>query len=238
MTRGRRLLFLATFGIGGLAVLLTLGFWQLSRLEWKLGLIQEMEARRAAPALLVSGSETPKSDEHRAARALGRYDAAAPQIRYLTSSKSTGPGFRLIAAFELESGGRILVDRGFAPETAAPRGGAAPAPPTGPQTLEGRLRWPREASSFTPQPNRTDMVWFARDAAGMAEALETAPVLLVLNARSGPQGADAPRWPRPAPEAIELPNNHLGYAVTWFSLAAIWLAMSAILGFRTRSTRR
>ncbi|MEM9723980.1 MAG: SURF1 family protein [Pseudomonadota bacterium] len=234
MTRGRRLAFLATFGAGGLAALLWLGFWQLDRLEWKRGLIAEMEARAAGPALALSGEETAGPHEHRAAQATGRYDPTVPQVRYLTSIKGVGPGFRLIAAFELENGRRVLVDRGFAPEQAAPRGGETPALPSGPQTLTGRLRWPSEISAFTPEPNRTDFVWFARDVPSLAAALDTAPVLLVLTPENAARGGEAaPTWPKPAPVGVELPNNHLGYAVTWFAMAVIWLAMSLVLGFRS-----
>ncbi|MEL6979808.1 MAG: SURF1 family protein [Pseudomonadota bacterium] len=248
MTRSRRLLFLATFGLGGLALLLWLGFWQLDRLSWKQGLIAEIEARGEEASIRVTGTEIAARDDHRRAVASGAYAADEP-LRYLTSQKGVGPGFRLIHAFELESGVRILVDRGFAPEPIAPRGGAAPPPPSGPQRIEGRLRWPNERSSFTPDPNRADRLWFARDVPSMAAALGAAPVLLVEapppgaapaapSPNSGPMRAApiaAQSWPQPRAEAIDLPNNHLGYAITWFSLAAVWLVMSAFLGFRRRA---
>lgn len=232
MSRGRRLLFLATFGLGGLALLLWLGVWQLDRLAWKQGLIAEIEARGAAAARPITGAETDAADNHRRALATGAFAPESP-LRYLTSQKGLGPGFRLIHAFTLESGLRILVDRGFAPEAVAPRGGPAPAPPAGLQRLEGRLRWPREASFFTPDPNQAERLWFARDVASMADALDAAPLLLVLTPpEDGAAAPDAPRWPEPRTEAIDLPNNHLGYAITWFALAAVWLVMSAVLGLR------
>ena len=30
-----------------------------------------------------------------------------------------------------------------------------------------------------------------------------------------------------------IPNDHLGYAITWFLLAGFWVAMTALLIFRT-----
>lgn len=227
----RRLSFLLIFGLGGGILLLSLGIWQLERLQWKNALIAEMEARAGAPAVVVTGAETPGALDHRAAVAVGAYPPDARQIRYLTSIKGVGPGFRLIAPFKLANGARILIDRGFAPEAAAPRGGAAPAPPTGEQRIEGRLRWPQERSSFTPEPNRAEGLWFAREVDSLAEELDAKPVLLVQGA------SDAPGWPKPLPETLDLPNDHLGYAITWFALAAIWLVMSVLFGFRRSADR-
>ena len=181
----------------------------------------------------ITGRETPSQDDHRAARATGRFLDEPPQLRYLTSVKGFGPGFRLISAFELESGERILVDRGFAPESAAPRGTPAPPPPDATTNVSGVLRWPNESSAFTPAPNLEDRIWFARDVAAMAAAMEARPVMLVLAPlRQAPSGGVD--WPAPIFENVSLPNNHLGYAVTWFALAAIWAAMTALWAFRSR----
>lgn len=238
MTGWRRAAFLLIFGAGGLALLLTLGFWQLQRHTWKTGLISELQAQAAAAPTSILGSETADTHNNRAAAATGRFDADAPQIRFLSSVKGVGPGFRLIAPFILDDGVRILVDRGFAPEAAAPRGGAAPRPPVGRVALKGALRWPRETSAFTPDPNAGDRLWFARDVPSMSAHLKTAPILLVMSepaAAVGPGVASAvDDWPRPIAAVVDLPNNHLGYALTWFGLAAVWLVMAALLGFRTR----
>lgn len=236
MSRIGRILFIVLFGLGGAGVLLSLGLWQMDRLLWKQELIQKIAQRAEREPSPVSGEETQERDEHRAATASGRYVTEAGQLRYLTSFKGVGPGFRLIAPFELAGGERILVDRGFAPEAVAPRLGEPPAPPSGEQTLRGVLRWPNETSRFTPEPDTEARIWFARDVASMAEQLGTAPVLLVLTPppQAAPTALSRISWPAPAPVTIDLPNNHLGYALTWFSLTAIWLAMTGVFAFRTR----
>lgn len=228
MSTTRRLAFLLVIGLGGLAVLLSLGVWQLERHAWKQELKASLGGRLEAAPTQVTGDETAATHDYRAASATGRFPPEAAVIRYLTSIKGVGPGFRLISPFELESGRRILVDRGFAPEPLAPRGGDAPSPPDGPAALQGALRWPDEASSFTPEPNREDALWFARDVASMAAALETEPVLLVLSAPAAETGD----WPRPQPVSLALPDNHFGYALTWFALAGVWVVMSGLFGFR------
>ena len=230
----RKWLFLIVFGAGGLAVLLSLGVWQVQRLAWKQGLNEIIAARSLGDPKPVTGNETAEADDHRAARATGRFAAHETQLRYLTSVKGLGPGFRLIAPFELEDGERRLVDRGFAPERVAPRQAEPPSPPEGETVLVGLLRWPNEASAFTPSPNREDDIWFARDVAAMAAALRTRPVMLV-HAPGAPPGGRNIEWPAPVLEKTALSNNHLGYAITWFALAAIWLGMSILWAFRMRS---
>ena len=67
----------------------------------------------------------------------------------------------------------------------------------------------------------------------MAAFLDTGPVLLVT--RDAPDMAGAP-MPMPVDTAM-IPNDHLQYAITWFSLAAIWLAMSLYFLRRPRADR-
>lgn len=230
MSGGRRNWFLVVIGLGGLAALLTLGSWQVQRLNWKTELIATLEARLAEAPLALSGAESVEADNFRQARALGAFREAAgdPRVpaRFLTSKAPYGPGFRAITPFRLENGVEILVDRGFTPDQQE-----IPAPMAGTVELVGALHWPREVGGFTPEPAVAAGRWFARDVPRLAEALGTAPVMLVLSEPPGlvSGGAGAERWPQPSPVTIDLPNNHLGYAVTWYGLAAVWLVMSLAL---------
>lgn len=235
MSATRRLVFLVLIGLGGVGVLVSLGLWQVDRLYEKRALIAELERQLAGAPVEVTGAESGDVDNYRAARAEGRFDPAGPIVRFLTSVEGLGPGFRLIQAFELAgSGERILIDRGFAPEAAAPRGGAAPPPPRETVSLTGALHWPRETSAFTPEPNQTDLIWYARDVPSLAEALETRPVLMALS--QAPAGAPG-NWPKPVPVSVDLPDNHLSYAVTWFALAGVWTIMTLALALAGRGRK-
>jgi surfeit locus 1 family protein len=134
----------------------------------------------------------------------------------------------VVAAFETDDGRRILVDRGFIPEPLrqGPR-------PDGPAGVTGNLHWPEDTDSYTPPPDFARGIWFARDVTAMAEVLATEPVMLVQ--RSGSGAAADFAWPQPV-DAAGIPNDHLGYAVTWFLLAAVWAGMTAFLVWRI--TRR
>lgn len=144
-------------------------------------------------------------------------------IHVLTSQKPEGPGFRVIQPFMLDTGQRLLVDLGFIPEIS--KGERAFV---GVVRVTGSLLWPDETDSFTPAPNLTENIWFARDLPAMADTLGTDPILIVAS-ESFPALA-----PRLTPVTIDIPNDHFGYAVTWFSLAAVWGMMTGYALWRIR----
>ena len=232
MTDARRLSFALIVGLGGLIALLTLGFWQLSRLDEKLEQIQALEKRLAAPPLTLEAGQSYSLTEldYRRAKATGRFTSEA-SVRMITSRKAYGPGSLYFTTFETTDGLRLIVQRGFAPEFTD----EDLAPPSGAFEIAGVLRAPREVGFFTPDPDPKTRLIFARDLSALRSMLDAAPLLLVLDAPPQPLGG-APlrpqRFPAPAPEQITLPNNHLGYAITWFCLAAIWAAMTGLLLWR------
>jgi surfeit locus 1 family protein len=129
----------------------------------------------------------------------------------------------VIAAFQTEDGRRILVDRGFLPEDQRSQPRIATA-----ARLSGTLHWPDEVDSFTPPPDAARAIWFARDVPAMAAALQTEPVLVVAREATGDGITPLPV------DTQGIPNNHLNYAVTWFSLAAVWAGMTLLLLWRIR----
>jgi surfeit locus 1 family protein len=201
------------FGLAGVAVLVGLGLWQLERLEWKTAILERISSRLAAEPVAVPAEPRPEADEYRRVRASGTVEPG--ELHVYTSVPRQGVGYRVIAPFRLADGRLILLDRGFVPIEAkdAPR-------PLGAATVEGALLWPDETDRFTSPPDREENLWFARDVGLMAEALGTEPVMLVAEA------GDLPGAPLPQPVTVNIPNDHLGYAVTWFGLAAVWAVMT------------
>lgn len=211
---------LIAFGLIGAAALAGLGVWQTQRMIEKQTVIDQMATRLDRAPQQIDGDETAERDNFTPAVAVGRFVSVGRQARFITSLRPFGPGHRVIAAFEIENGPRILVDRGFVPQMQP-----IPAPPFDQRTLRGVLHWPNERSAFTPDANLDAMMWFARDVPEMAAAFGAAPVMLVLTDPAA--HADA-RWPTPAPVTIDVSNNHLSYAITWFSVSAIWIAMTVL----------
>jgi surfeit locus 1 family protein len=209
------------FGIAGTAIPVALGVWQLQRLEWKTDILDTVETRLAADPVAVPEAPAEATDQYRRVRTRGTI--LPGELHVYTSAPPRGVGYRVIVPLALPDGRRILLDRGFVPidEKDAPRS-------TGPITVEGALLWPQETDSFTADPDRTRNIWFARDTALMAEALGTEPVMLVAEA------SDDPDAPMPLPVTVNVPNNHLEYAITWFSLAVTWAVMTALLLWRMK----
>ena len=220
----RRVLVPLIFGLAGAAVLISLGVWQLQRLEWKEGILAERAAKLNAPDSPLPADPSEEADQYRPIEVTGRLGEGA--IRVLVSPKFLGAGYRIVSPL-LVGERRILLDRGFLPlETPLP-------PPTyGTFTFRGHILWPDDATSSTPEPDLGRNIWFARDVAAMAAALNTEPVLMVLR-EDPPYGS-----PLTALEVdlTNIPNDHLQYAITWFSLAAIWAGMTAF--YLSRSARK
>ncbi|MEM9269002.1 MAG: SURF1 family cytochrome oxidase biogenesis protein, partial [Pseudomonadota bacterium] len=118
-----RALFLILIGLGGFAVLCSLGYWQVQRLAWKEAIIADAAARMAAEPGAVPDTPTVDADIYRPIATEGTLTSA--ELHVLTTQKPQGPGFRIITRFELADKRAILLDRGYVPETLkdAPRPG-------------------------------------------------------------------------------------------------------------------
>ena len=68
----------------------------------------------------------------------------------------------------------------------------------------------------------------------MAKHLETEPVMIVLRTSSF---ENDPVAPLPV-DKVGIPNDHLQYAITWFSLAVIWLIMTLTFLWRARTAQK
>lgn len=218
-----RLILPILFGLVGIAILVSLGNWQVRRLAEKEAYLADIDVQIGAAPTALPAKPDPAADRFRAVQVQGRY--LPGHIDVLASAKTIGAAFRVIQVFETEAGRRILVDRGFLP--VAQRGIDRAL---GGATITGNLHWPAEIDSFTPVPDLDANIWYARDVPALAAALDTEPVLLILRA------AD-PADPviRPFPVSTDgIPNDHLEYAVTWYGLAVVWLVMTVYFVWRSR----
>lgn len=211
-----RLLPLLIFGLAGLALLVGLGVWQVQRLAWKEGVLAEIEARISAAPVGLPERATP-ADRYRPVTAGGWIGPEA--LRVLVSRKQVGAGYRLVSV--LETGGRrVLLDRGFIPVARE-----VPVPPEGEVAVTGNLHWPDDRTSATPENDVAGNIWFARDIAQMAGVLGAEPLLIVAREVSPPEQGVTPL----PVDTGDIPNDHLEYAVTWFSFALIWAVVVAVL---------
>ena len=222
-----RFLLPLLFGLVGIAILVSLGTWQMQRLTWKQAILSDIELRIAATSVNLPDQVDQIRDKFLPVIVEGT--VTADEIHVLVSQKRIGAGYRIISAFETGQGRRILLDRGFikVDQKNAAR-------PLGTAEISGNLHWPNETGSSIPEPDLKAEIWFARDVPAMAAFLKTEPILIV--ARETNLEND-PVSPLPV-DTVGIPNDHLQYALTWFSLAVIWHIMTLAFLWRARSVQK
>ena len=220
----RRYVFPVLMGIVGVSVLMSLGFWQLRRMEEKRVYLDAIEARIGNAPIPLPAVPDEGRDKFQAVFAEGSF--TGEYLEVLAGRKGASPGVMLIEAFALPDGRRIMVQRGFVQEEArrVPRAPAA-------ATVEGNLHWPQDTSSSTPPPDEKTGLWFARDVPAMAAKLKTEPTLIVARQPTGDGIAPMPV------DSSGIPNDHWGYAIQWFLLAAAWAGMTLFLLWRIRTQK-
>lgn len=206
-----------------LVALVSLGVWQTQRLAWKEDLLARIEAARSAPPVPLD-------------QALARPDPEFARVVLTCRGLDRAPYVELNTLLDGELGARlvslcpgetpILVDRGFVAETVSAR--PPQDGPAMPVSVRGVLRRGEAANAFTPptEPGRV----YVRDLAAMADQLGGGRTDLMLVAET----SSNPEWSALRPEALpsSLSNNHLGYALTWFGLAAALAGVYAAFLYR------
>lgn len=215
----RRLIFPIILGLAGIVVLCSLGIWQVQRMEWKNAILADISARMVGQGGPVPAILDPLRDKYSPVVALGRF--TGQHMFVLSGMKDVGGGVQVISVLQTNDGRRLLVDRGFLSD----QDKARPLT-TADVQVTGNLHWPDEVTPYTPPPDAKTGLWFARDVPAMAAKMQTEAALIVARADTG-DGI----IPRPV-DTQSIPNDHWGYAITWFLLAAVWAVMTLALIWR------
>ncbi len=230
----------AVFTLVMVAVFVGLGVWQLQRRVEKHALIAALTERlAAAPMPLPDASQwpalTPAHDEFRRVTFTATYQRAPDAMVYSSGSAVrediAGPGTWAFLPARLASGETVVVNAGFVENTMQEREVQSRAIAkliTGePVTLTGYLRFPEKPGFLTPAENRDKRLWFVRDHLAMASELGWGQAKDRPNAGVAPFYIDleapvpANGIPKPGPLTVHLRDDHMQYAITWFSLAAM-----------------
>ena len=220
--RSRGLLLFTAFSAASLALLIGLGVWQLQRLEWKQGLIAQIEARaQAEPVTLKEALTRARSGEdvsYLRVRVEGRFDNG--KERYLYAVSDGTPGWHVITPLATHDGAVVLVDRGFVPNAFKEPSARAQGEISDDVAVTGLARNPDSQGRFIPDNEPAENRWFWRDLGAMSKSMfpagapDVAPFILEAEQSNIPGG-----WPLGGQTRLDLPNNHLQYALTWFLLA-------------------
>jgi surfeit locus 1 family protein len=232
----------AVLVVGAFGVLVALGTWQLERKAWKDELIATLTTRLSAPpAALPARERWPRLDAgtDEFTRVAFRATFVPGEEAFVYSSGSglrpdvKEPGYWVFSPARLPGGDVVVVNRGFVPEGRQDLKTRPDGKPGGVADIVGVMRWPEPRGAFTPNDEPGKNLWFARDPAAMAAAKRwgnAAPFYIDQEAPAPPGGL-----PRVGPLKVNLPNNHLQYAVTWYGLAAVLVVVSLLF---VRSWRR
>jgi surfeit locus 1 family protein len=232
----RSLLLLTAFSAAALSLLIGLGLWQMQRLEWKQGLIAQIEARtHAEPVTLKEAVARARAGEdvsYLRVRVEGRFDNG--KERYLYAVSDGTPGWQEITPLETPEGEVVLVDRGFVPNVFKERSSRAQGEFNDALAVTGLARTPDTQGLFTPDNEPAENRWFWRDLGAMSKSMfpvgatDIAPFILEAERSEIPGG-----WPLGGQTRLDLPNNHLQYALTWF-LLALCLVVIYVIYVRSR----
>ena len=236
----------AIFTLAMVALFVGLGVWQLQRRVEKHALIAALDERMAAAPVPLPGAAdwsrlTPGHDEFRRVSFAATYETRLDAMVYSSGSAIrpdiSGPGTWAFIPARLESGETIAINAGFVPNTMQDRDvqdRAVARLITGkPVAMTGYIRFPDAGGMFTPNVEHAKRLWFARDHLAMAQAFgwnKVAPFYIDLESPVPPSGI-----PKPGPLDVQLRDDHMQYAITWFALAlavaiafAVWLRRQRI----------
>ncbi|MGC4029758.1 MAG: SURF1 family protein [Steroidobacteraceae bacterium] len=218
-----RLLLAAGLAAAAVAGFTALGFWQLARLDWKLALIDRVEQRvHARPVAPPARAEWPRIDaagyEYRRLLLQGRFlHDSETQVRAGTQA---GFGWWVLTPLQLEDGSVVLVNRGYVPPERRDPATRLEGQPEGVQAVTGLLRLSEPGGTFMRSNKPQEGLWYSRDVAAIAAARGLADVApYFVDAEAAP--AAAPGQPQGGLTVLQFRNAHLGYALTWFSMAAL-----------------
>lgn len=219
-----------------------LGTWQIHRLQWKKGLIKELEERTTQPVQELSENIDKlrsKEQEYRRIRLRGKFDHSE-EIHVLPRSLNEGPhgggglgqrpksGAHIITPFDLsETGQRILVNRGWVPRDKIEPEKRPEGQIQGEVELVGFIRQGEKRQPFQAKNNPEKNQWCSRDVDAMAEVTGSLPILVDADAAS-----TIPGGPKGGQTRVYLRNEHLQYIITWYALSGF----TAYMYYRLRKS--
>ena len=193
------------FVIFCIALPFCLGVWQIFRLDFKNELIERINQNMNREPFWVMENVT-KKEEFVPVKFSCEYIRGKDLFLYNSSIYKGKTGFNLISPCKLEDGRTILVDRGFVMEQKSFS--------SEDDFVVGVIIFPRKASFFAPENDLKQNIWFNINISEVEKFFDIK--LENFYVKMTKTSTDFPIREKFQPN---IPNNHLGYAITWFSLA-------------------
>ena len=185
-----------------------LGTWQLFRLQWKTALISEITF--GLDSTPVKYSNTIKKNYQRVVSE-GKFNFE-DQIYLYSLNESGKPGYDVITPYKTLKNENVLVNRGWINKNL--KGNLEINLKENEVKITGLLREIYKANIFKPKNDLKNNIWFTLDANDLKELTgkQFSNYMIFL---------EKPKNKVPVPKkiSIDVPNNHLKYAITWYSIA-------------------
>ena len=185
-----------------------LGTWQLYRLQWKTALISEITF--GLDSTPVKYSNTIKKNYQRVVSE-GKFNFE-DQIYLYSLNESGKPGYDVITPYKTLKNENVLVNRGWINKNL--KGNLEINLKENEVKITGLLREIYKANIFKPKNDLKNNIWFSLEANDLKELTgKQFPNFMIF--------LEKPTNKVPAPKkvSIDVPNNHLKYAITWYSIA-------------------
>ncbi|MFQ5533947.1 MAG: SURF1 family protein [Sphingomonadales bacterium] len=215
------------------AILFALGTWQVQRLSWKQDLLAMIKARLHAPATeLPLGGMVADEWRYRKVRLSGTF-LHDQELHVMARRPGKRFGYHVFTPLERADGSLILINRGWVPADGKDAETRQSGQIAGPVAITGIVRKPWGKTWFLPENDPAANLWFSPDLDAMARHLgrAVAPVFVEADATPNPGGLPVGGQTR-----LEIPNDHLGYAITWYLLALA--AVAIFLVYRRQQMKR
>lgn len=224
----KRWVALILFGAVLAVAFVSLGRWQLNRLEEKRHRNAAIVANQARPPVdfsVVFGRTITEDDQWQRVTVRGTYDAAHQyQVRYRYDGGA--PGFEVVTPLRSTGGSTVLVDRGFID---VPSGrtipDTLPAPPSGEVSVVGFVRRSEVGKPAAINPVNNQVRLVNAGAIGRTLPYPVVDGYVSLTDSTPPQ--EGGFRPVALPELTEGP--HLSYAVQWFLFTVIGVVGMGVL---------
>jgi|GEM_PF-5979809 len=189
------------FTIASIIGLLALGAWQISRMEWKEGIIQKIETANEKTPLtydqIPDNAEDYESLAFRKAKIRGEFISDV-EFHIAARFYKSQQGYHVHTPFRMEDNRIILLNRGWVPVDLKSPELRPDSIAEGWQELEVQIRTDNDSTSYTPENQPINNMWFSKD-------------IELMSADSGykllPYAADV------------VGDDHFQYSITWFGMA-------------------
>ncbi|WP_336278624.1 SURF1 family protein [Bartonella sp. CB175] len=220
-----------------------LGVWQIQRLNWKTNLITSANQRIhlapiKAPPQNQWADVTFEKDEYQPVIITGKF-LIGKNILVTAVAQNTS-GYWVLTPLQTEDNALTFINRGFIPmdarnhfknpEQSFTNSTPNPHPITSTEqtTIIGLLRMSEKNGLFPRKNNPAHDLWYTRDLPAMAKKLDLSTVAPYF-IDAGKKTATQEKLPIAGLTVVHFSNNHLIYAITWFTLAAGILGASLFL---------